>query len=222
MLDDKTDPVILQTLIEGIGAKLVIIDALTDILSGDENSKEDTQPVFTQLRRIADRTGAAIILIHHCNRAGGYRGSSAIKGAVDLMVKVESEDGQNIINFFTEKNRDGDPQKWAALATWLEQEETFTLRRLEMTIEPHYSKSQVYVLGFLADKEGTATLTEIMGAADSCSPNAARQAVYSLVSLGKVYRTNPAASGQGTEAIYALKVFQDPSTWLPDSGDLGV
>jgi hypothetical protein len=216
-LDDENDPVLLQALIEEVGAKLVIFDALADIMGGDENSKEDTQPIFTQLRKIADRTGAAIILIHHSNRAGGYRGSSAIKGAIDLMVRVESEDGKNIINFETEKNRDGDPQKWGALATWHEQEETFTLRRLETTSEPHYNKSQAYVMRFLEEAGKPMPLSKITSEADSCSPNAARQAVYSLVDLHKVYRTNPKESGQGTEAIYALKKDQNPSTWQPDS-----
>ncbi len=205
-MDSDNDPIILQALIETLGAKLVIMDALADVMGGDENSKEDTQPVFTALRKIADRTGAAIILIHHSNKAGGYRGSSAIKGAVDLMVKVESEDGSNVINFASEKNRDGDPQKWAAVAAWNNEDETFKLRPWTMTNEPHYSKAQAYVLRFLEDKTEPAAIDDIENSADTCSPNAARQAVYSLVSQKKVYRTNPGkAGGRGVTALYALK-----------------
>ncbi len=202
-MDDKNDPTILQALIESVGAGLVIIDALADVMAGDENSKEDVQPVFNHLRKIADQTGAAILIIHHSNKTGGYRGSSAIKGAVDLMVKVESEDGKNIVNFTSEKNRDGEPQNWAAIATWLELEQTFTLRTCETTKGQHYSKSQDYVINFLR-VNGPCPLSIIEGGADSCSAAAARQATYSLAHLKIVRRTNPNEKGRGVEAIYEL------------------
>jgi hypothetical protein len=41
-------------------------------------------------------------------------------------------------------------------------------------------------------------------AADKCSSNAARQAVYKLANLGKAYRTNPDEYGKGAVAIYDL------------------
>lgn len=203
-LDDKLEALELENMITTTGAKLVILDALADIMAGDENSKQDTQPIFTALRKIADRTGAAIVIIHHSNKLGGYRGSSAIKGAVDLMVKVDSEDGKEIINFTSEKNRDGERQKWAALATWLEgdPEGTFTLRKLEATNEQHFNNSQTFVMNYLRDN-GAQTLSDIMNSADMCSPAAAKLAVYSLVKLNEVYRTNPGA--QGSEAKYAIK-----------------
>lgn len=198
-MDSESDPTILQAIIEEYGAKLVILDALADVMGGDENSKEDTQPIFTELRRIADRTGAAIILIHHSNKMGGYRGSSAIKGAVDLMVKVESADGQSIVDFASEKNRDGDKQKWAAIATWLPQEGTFTLRSIIPDKIAHHSKSDQHVLDYLAE-HGASPIPDIMNAAATCSPQAARQAVYHLADAGEIRRTNPGAK----VAIYEL------------------
>ncbi len=67
--------------IRDVDAKLVIIDALADVMAGgDENSVKDTQPVFMQLRKIAEETGAAILVIHHVNKMGDYRGSTAIPG----------------------------------------------------------------------------------------------------------------------------------------------
>ena len=73
-------------------ARLVIIDASADIMpGGDENSVQDTQPIFHCLRAIAEEAQCAIIVIHHSNRNGQYRGSSALKGAVDLMLMIHSE-----------------------------------------------------------------------------------------------------------------------------------
>jgi RecA-family ATPase len=107
-LDDPGDVLLLQELIASRGAGLVVLDALTDLTSGDENAKQDMQPVFSRLRRLAEASGAALVLVHHANKLGSYRGSSAIKGAVDLMVQVQSEDGSDYISFKSEKNRDGE------------------------------------------------------------------------------------------------------------------
>lgn len=209
-LDNKHDPAILRALIESEGTGLVIIDALAEIMDGDENSKADVQPVFNNLRWIADTTGAAIVIIHHANKAGGYRGSTVIKNSVDLLVQVESEDGENIINFTTQKNRyGGGKQKWAAVATWIKDPaglaDTFTLRPWSEVKTEHLSKSQDYVMRFLGDCTTPATIEDIENSADSCSPSAARQALYNLVSRKKVIRTNPGKNGgAGNKALYAL------------------
>ncbi len=103
-LDDKNDAEELERLITERGAGLVIFDALADLMTGDESTKKDTQPLFTALRRIADKTQCAIIVIHHSNRSGEYRGSSAIPGSVDLMLKIKSENKSAWILFKSRKN----------------------------------------------------------------------------------------------------------------------
>jgi RecA-family ATPase len=201
-LDNKEDTVELEQLITERQAGLVIIDALTDCMVGDENSKQDTQPVFTTLKRIATRTNAAIILIHHSNKAGGYRGSSAIKGAIDLLIKVESDEGSNWIHLKSEKTRNIEATRFTAVANWTEDQ--FYLELAENQEKgKKMSKSQSFVIRYLTE-HGPSPLPDIMGAADSCTSNAARQAVYSLVDEGRVYRTNPDEKGRGTEAIYDL------------------
>jgi len=201
-LDDQNDPDELQSLIEDVGAGLVIIDALTDVMDGDENKKQDTQPVLTTLRRISENTGVAIIVIHHSNKTGGYRGSSAIKGALDLMVKIESKDGSNWINFKSEKNRDGTAKNFTAVATWTEDQFYLTEAETKADVKT-LNRSQKYVIGYLK-QHGASSLSEISGAADVCSPSAAKQAVYKLVELGMAYRTNPEERGRGVEAVYDL------------------
>ncbi len=110
---DLRNPVDLDNishLIRTYQAKMVILDALADFMLGaDENSVQFVQPVFQSLRQIAEENQCAIIVVHHLNKMGGYRGSSAILGAVDFLIKQISENGSSLITFETEKLRDGEP-----------------------------------------------------------------------------------------------------------------
>ncbi len=199
---NEGDEMHLRALIDETQAGVVIIDALADImLGGDENSVKDTQMVFHALRSIAEDTGCAFLVIHHTNKAGQYRGSSAIPGAIDTMVIVEKADKSNVITFDVAKNRDGEPFKFKAIPTWIE--DKFFLSPADNTAdEPSYGKAQSYVLRYLKE-HGTASINEIMGSADTCTPASAKKATYSLASTGLVYRTNPSSNPQ-VAAIYAL------------------
>ncbi len=208
-LDNPTDVLQLERLIKEAGAGLVIFDALADLMEGDENSKQDTQPVLNALRRLAEHTNAALCVIHHANKVGGYRGSSAIKGAVDLMVQVTSEDGSPYINIKSEKNRDGEAISWSARAVWVPEVGQFYLTDApQMEKAKSLSKSQEYVIRYLTE-HGASALQEIMASVDTCSEEAARKAVYALASLKMIFRTNPGKAGTGIEAIYDLVKRED-------------
>jgi hypothetical protein len=194
-LDDPTDPILIHALIEQTGAHLVIIDALADIMDGDENDKKDVQPVFNALRKIAENTDSAILIIHHSNKAGGYRGSSAIKGSIDLMIQVTSENGSNLVNFNTEKNRDGDKTTWAAEAIWAEDQ--FYLKPTTRQVNEH-GRAEAYIINFLTEN-GASYVDVMMASAEPCSSQKARQAVYSLARKGMIKRINT-----GKRAIYEI------------------
>lgn len=200
-LDNETGPAELQSLIELTSAGLVVIDALADVMIGDENSKQDTQPVFNALRRIAEATGAAIILIHHAGKSGGYRGSSAIKGAVETLVQISSEDGSRFVNFKSEKMRDGEAAEWSAEAVWTENGQFYLTAVESQRGRAAFSKSERYVIRFLKERDG-ATIDQIKDAADACSPEAARRAVYSLAD--KLLVTRADSGGPGAAATYCL------------------
>lgn len=206
-LQVETDVGELQKLIMATGAKLVIIDALADVMiGGDENSVRDVQPVFRRLRQVAEVTGAAIVVIHHSNKAGSYRGSTAMHGAVDLMLKVDSRTGESYIAFDVEKARDVEPHKFAAAANWVRgdgwQDDLFNLTVASaIQNSDKYSKSERYVLRYL-EEHGDSHMTEIKSHADSCSENAARQAVYSLTDKRAIERKDD--GGQGAPALYGM------------------
>lgn len=202
-LDDKHDAEELERLITERQAGLVILDALADIMGGDENSKQDAQPVFTALRRIADRTEAAIIVIHHSNRQGNYRGSSAIPGSVDLMLKIESENASQWVSFASEKERDIERVTFTGVAYWTENQ--FYMQEAENPKKNKaLSRGEKYVVRYLKE-HGESGLPDIRNAADSTTPDGAKNAVYSLVDKGIAYRTNPDEAGRGTVAKYDLR-----------------
>jgi hypothetical protein len=201
ILSQVKDESAIRDAIERTAARLVVLDALPDIMAGsDENTVKDVQPIFLALRAIAEQTQAALIVVHHVNKIGQYRGSSAIKGAVDLLLLAESKPSQDVILFTVEKARDIEPFKFAARAR-------FDVDRFDlMTAEPvkavrKLSKSQDYVIRFLT-AHGDSGIASIMEHADTCTPNGARQAVYSLTSLQLVRRVD--SGGPGAKAVYGL------------------
>lgn len=198
---DPNDIGELYNLIINTKARLVIIDALADVMPGrDENAVKDVQPIFLSLRRIAEETQAAMVIIHHANKGGNYRGSTAIKGAVDLLLSVESKTGKNEITFKTEKARDTIASSFAASANFMT--EKFWL--IPSTTTPTlgiFSKGQRYVLRYLL-ANGESSMKDIMDKADSCNTTAAKNGVYELAEKGLVKRVND--GGRGVMAIYDL------------------
>ena len=198
---NKEDYVELYNLIINTKARLVIIDALADIMPGrDENAVKDTQPIFISLRKIAEETQAAIIVIHHNNKKGDYRGSSAIKGAIDLLLSVEKKNDSNNMMFKTEKARDTLARTFSATMNFDSGKFWLTTSEYEKTTA-EYNKGCRYVFRYLTTNK-TATMSDIQGAVDSCSEEAARKAVYYLVNILLVERVDP--GGRGTTAIFSL------------------
>lgn len=87
------------------------------LISGnaDENSAEMIQ-VMGNLRLLAERTGAAVTVIHHERKSNGIggragdavRGHSSIEAALDLALQVEREQRSNVITIKSTKTRDVD------------------------------------------------------------------------------------------------------------------
>ena len=202
-LRDPLDVAHIEALVHEVQPALVIIDALADIMPGaDENSVKDVHPVFQALRGIADRHQCAVVVIHHANKAGGYRGSSAMKDAVDLMLMIDSKPGSTNIDVTTEKARDIEPLTFSAVARFDLETDTVKLEAATPSLRTvHYSKSEDYVIRYLMEHP-RALLADIRSHADSCTERAADNAVYSLVRKGMVYRCD--GGSQGSAAAYDL------------------
>ena len=175
---------------------------MADIMPGaDENAVQDVQPVLMNLRKVAEETGAAIELIHHSNKSGHYRGSSAISGAVDLLLKVESFPGTHRIDLQSVKARDVEFFRMAAHIRFEEDPFKVFISRADLAQASKFSAGESYVLRYLK-KHGPSTVKAIQDHADSCSPVTARKAVYSLALGNFVERIDE--GGTGAEATYQI------------------
>lgn len=194
------DLMVMEEKIQESNAKFIVIDALADVMPGaDENAVKDVQPIFMGLRQVADATESAIVVIHHSNRNGGYRGSSAILGALDLLIKVESKKESPNMDFKVEKNRDGKPVNFAAVAHF--EEDKFFLASSISSQKQIISKPRKYVLGYLRNN-GASSMIDIVDHANICAGSSARQAVYELAEQELVKRVDN--GGSGVKAIYDL------------------
>jgi hypothetical protein len=200
----------LTTQIVVTSSKLIIIDALADVMPGrDENLVKDVQPIFLALRQIAEVLQVAIIIIHHANKSkGDYRGSTAIKGALDLLMQVESEPKSDLITFKTTKARDTEPLDFAALAQFMIAVPPgmfWLISSAKPVKKKNYPPGQNYVLRYLL-KMGNSPLKDIENNADSCSSATAKKAVYDLVGMNPPLVERTDAGGPGVKAEYNLTI----------------
>jgi hypothetical protein len=79
----------------GMVADLIVVDTLARTFgAGDENTAQDMGRFVANLDRLREETGAHVLVIHHGRKDGGdLRGSGALAGAADLIVKVEKGAG---------------------------------------------------------------------------------------------------------------------------------
>jgi AAA domain-containing protein len=85
-LDLERDEDVIAEAIEGVD--LVVFDSLRTLAPGaKENDSDDMAPVMAVFRRLAIRTRAAVLVIHHRGKdaESDFRGSSAIRDQLDLM-----------------------------------------------------------------------------------------------------------------------------------------
>ena len=87
----------------------VVFDTLARcMVGGDENSAQDMGLFIHGADRVREETGAAVLLVHHTNVSGDReRGSTALRGAVDTLIKFVPEG--SIRTLHCEKQKDMAP-----------------------------------------------------------------------------------------------------------------
>jgi hypothetical protein len=96
--DATVDAFIEQTKKLGLKDPLIIIDTYNQATpSMNENDAGQTGAVMKNCQKMVKELGATVLIVHHSNKSedGDYRGSSAIHGAMDTMLKVKDTTGKD-------------------------------------------------------------------------------------------------------------------------------
>lgn len=85
--DERIEKAIIEN-----NARLVIIDPIQAYLSADVdmNRANEVRPIFMRLGQVAQRTGCAILLIGHLNKAAGMQSLQRGLGSIDIAAAVRS------------------------------------------------------------------------------------------------------------------------------------
>ncbi|MGI9159837.1 MAG: AAA family ATPase [Saprospiraceae bacterium] len=88
---------------------LLVLDTLARVAAGnDENSVEDMMHLVNRVtKEIQSRAGCSALVVHHTNKAGAIRGSSALYAASDLVMRAEYDKGKGTRSLIAEKVKDG-------------------------------------------------------------------------------------------------------------------
>ena len=82
---------VMGAFVESTGTEVLVLDPLMYFTDGDENTIADMRSQLYGLVNIAKSTGCVVIMVHHENRSGTYRGTSAIKDSSTLMLHMQEE-----------------------------------------------------------------------------------------------------------------------------------
>lgn len=89
---------------------LIFVDTLARAIAGDNENAAEDMAHFVEQRQgaIARTAGAAVLVVHHENKAGGIRGSSVNFASQDFVLHVERTDQKGGVRQVTiEKSKDG-------------------------------------------------------------------------------------------------------------------
>lgn len=92
----------------GLRPRLVVIDTLAAFLARYEMESGDASAwtkVMQEFTSVARATNAAIVLLHHARKGGGYRDSTAIGANVDVLLEMRSSEVNDVVRQVEAKGR---------------------------------------------------------------------------------------------------------------------
>ena len=105
-----------------LGVRLLVIDNLCDSSGSVDENSAAMRRVMSNLRRLAEDLGAAVVLIHHPRKGNGnggragemLRGHSSIEAALDLALSAYRKEGDNQVIIIATKTRFADVAPFGA------------------------------------------------------------------------------------------------------------
>jgi hypothetical protein len=163
----------------------------------DENNVLSVQPVLANLRRVAREANAAVVVVHHTNKQGMFRGSTSLASGVDHLLVVESSPQDDLVELTTAKARDIEPVALTALCHFAP--DSFHITRADQLASTKITTPAFVLLQDLSQRT-SATTAELSTPQRTASRT--RTLLSELAAAGYIRRTN--SGSRGTRAIYGL------------------
>lgn len=165
---------------------------------GDENTARDAGIIIDAAMAMQVQMGSAAITVHHSNKSGGYSGSTALRGNVDFVFKVEGrhreprkleidkmrdgevdgpEEGRNYTALFQVDQASG-----GTFTTWLEGDTGPTDKRQDAR---ELARQEIF--RFVGD--GRKSQTEIVKAVQALSKNTILGLLNEMTATGELVET---------------------------------
>lgn len=107
---DQIEGFIASVKAQGIQPAFIVVDTLSqNSLGADENSSDEMAIVFDAAQRLASTFHAVVLVVHHSNKLGGYRGATAIKNNVYTFMSMERSEKDDTATLKAVKQRDLEP-----------------------------------------------------------------------------------------------------------------
>lgn len=187
---------------------LLVIDTLHSATTGaDENHARDAGKILDAAKFARSALGCTVLLIHHANRAGGYRGSSALHGAMDAMLQTRSADNVGILEIFKQKDAEKgqplyfrltkEPTSQSVYVEWLEA----SIVKLNEPKAPDKAKEAIRDL--LTEKPNLNQSEIVAALAEEVGRHSIRQALAEMEMDQELE-----VSTQGKKKVYQLRMFE--------------
>ena len=83
----------------GLDVHFIVFDTLARAMVGDnENDTREMNLFIDTLDHMRDELDCGMLLVHHVNKLGQLRGSTALDGALDSIIRVNKEDSQLVLH----------------------------------------------------------------------------------------------------------------------------
>lgn len=89
---------------------LVVIDTLARMTAGleSENDASNMGKFVGACDAVREASGGTVLVVHHSNRQGGMRGSNALDGAADTIIRMDKDYNSGRIDAALVKNKEGE------------------------------------------------------------------------------------------------------------------
>lgn len=161
-LELPTDIGLLEDMIRDTGAKLVVTDVLVAFLADQVKTLSDhsVRRVLSQLFKMAERTGAAVVALRHLNKSGGgnplYRGGGSIgiigQARSGLILAKDPEDESGLQRILAVSKGNLAPPEWKGSVAYTLESMAGAAPRVQWSGRSELTAASLLTVSFSSDE----------------------------------------------------------------------